>query len=391
MPDFRLNTFVSGFEKSPAIEVVIDAKTGRPRQAGATDAEGKAIQELRETAEKSLYVFAKGILGSNLLTTHLHAEVCDLAQRVPPYRKLFLLPRAHFKSTIFSYAMPIHILIQPRENNIYCPGIDGCNTRVLIANETATNAEHFLRVIAARFDGNKLLRSLWPHRVWENSRRDSKKWNEKELLLPRTEDYPEASIETIGVGGAITSRHYNILIKDDLISIEAANSPLVMQDAIQWHEASRALADDPDTTLEYIVGTRWAVSDLYQYILDNDKSVEPYIRAIVEDGQPILPERFSLLTISRLQREFGVMFPLLYMNSAVDPSLTDFDPEDLRYFDYDGTNIAFKESDLDIQLAKDKGAPLPNVDQLVRGQKLTRETYDMVFSRRHEQIRFRST
>jgi hypothetical protein len=86
------------------------------------------------------------------------------------------------------------------------------------------------------------------------------------------------------VGGAITGAHPNILIKDDLVSIEAANSPTVMQSAIQWHVASRALINSPGC-LEYIIGTRWSVADIYQYILDNDPTVEVVIRSIVEGGQ----------------------------------------------------------------------------------------------------------
>src|SRR3990167_5689641 len=322
-------------EKPPAIEIVVDAKTGRPRQAGAAAAEGRYITEFRERAEGSLFAFAKGVLGLTRLTKTLHREVCRLAMKMPPYRRMFLLPRDHLKTSIFSRAMPIHMLIQSKEHNIYRPGIDGASTRVLLSNETATNAEHFLRWIEGRFETNRLLRALWPHRCWENARRDARKWNEKEMTIPREDDYPEASIETIGVGGAVTSRHYDVLVKDDLISIEAANSQLVMQDAIQWHLASRALMDDPDKSLEYIVGTRWAAQDLYSFIINGgtlgaseyepDHSVEVYNRSAIEDGEPIFPEMFSLNSLYRIQRELGpALFTLLYMNSTANPELSDF-------------------------------------------------------------------
>jgi len=45
--------------------------------------------------------------------------------------------------------------------------------------------------------------------------------------------------------------------------------------AIEWHKASRALLDEYEkesglVSLEWIIGTRWAVFDLYSYIMDND-------------------------------------------------------------------------------------------------------------------------
>jgi len=370
-------------EKPPAIEIVIDAKTGRPRQAGATAAEGRYITEFRERAERSLFAFAKGVLGLNRLTKTLHREVCQRLTRIPPYRKLFLLPRDHLKTSIVSRAMPIHILLQPRENNIYRPGIDGASTRILLSNETATNSEHFLRWIMGRFETNRLLRALWPHRCWENAHRDSRKWSEKEMMIPREDDYPEASIETIGVGGAITSRHYDVLIKDDLISIAAANSQLVMQDAIAWHKASRDLMDDPNKSLEFIIGTRWSAMDLYQDIIDNDPSVEYYCRGAIEDGEAIFPEMFNLETLLQKQKEHGpALFCLLYMNSTANPELVDFDMEELRRFLVNGANITFDEDPRDAAIAAEfnaDGKPTPASD--LRGVPLNKHTLDMVMGR----------
>ena len=340
-------------------EIVLDRRTGEPRQAGTVDPNGHFVLRYRRLAERSLFFFAKAVLKSDRLTKDLHLPVCDFLTKTPPYRKLVLLPRDHLKSRIVAQAMPIHILIQSPERNIYFPGREGADIRILLSNETSTNAEHFLRWIMQNFESQKMLQAFWPHRCWVNPRRDSKKWNEKEMLIPRKEIYPEASIETIGVGGAITSRHYNVLIKDDLISVEAANSVLVMQTAIDWHIASRALFDHPDTSLEFMVGTRWAVHDLYQHIEENDPSVEIYLRAAIENGRPIFPLMFSMETLERKRREFGVLYPLLYLNSAKDPALTDFDLEDLREFRVAGTDIVFDEDERDIVLSERHNAPAP--------------------------------
>jgi hypothetical protein len=364
-------------------EFVIDRKTGQVRQAGASQAMGNYVKEFRSEAEKSLYVFAKGVLGLSRLTNHLHKDSADFLQRIPPYRKLLLLPRDHLKTSICSRSLPIHILIQPKESNCYLPGRDGSESRVLLAAKTSTNAQHQLRWIEGQFENCDILRALWPHRCWNNPRKESRKWSESEMMIPRPVDFPEASIETIGVGGKVTGRHYDIMIKDDLVDIEDANSQIVMQTAIEWHKASRALMDDPDKGLEFILGTRWAVYDLYQEIIDNDPTVETMIRAAVEDGQPIFPEMFGMPTIQRLHRELGPRFMLLYMNNAANPELTDFDAEQIRYFMITADTIRFVEDERDANLAHET----PNMDarstaeQSMRGMRLNRETYDLVKQR----------
>lgn len=382
-----LRDLITAIETAPEAatrEIVDDAPArddgGGLRQAGATPPADEFIDAFRLAATRTLFVFAHGVLGLTRLTPTLHKPICALLQRAPPYRKLLLLPRDHLKSSMVAKALPIHLLIQPQAANGYLPGRHGANTRILLANETATNAEHFLRWVMMKFEGNPLLRRLWPHAVWANARRDSKKWNEKEMLVPRTEDFPEASVETIGVGGAITSRHYDVLIKDDLISVAAANSEVEMETAIEWHRASRALMDDPDKSLEFIVGTRWAVHDLYDYIIETDPTVEVYKRAVVEDGQPIFPEMFSLDTIGRLAEEFGTLFPLLYMNDATDPALTAFDVELLREFRVEGGELVFEEDERDLLLAERHTAPPPRPDAM-RGLPLNAQTWPMVLGR----------
>lgn len=346
-------------------ELVADRKTGRVHQAGAASDEGAAVLDFKADAERSLFVFAKGVLGLDRLTPALHRPLCSWLQRVPPRRKMVLLPRDHLKTSIVSRSLPIHMLIQPKEANAYLAGRDGRDLRILLATETSDLAEAQLDWIEKKFEGNHVLRGLWPHCVWDNARRDTKRWNREAMLIPRTEDFPEASIETVGVAGAVTGHHYDILIKDDLTTLQAANSQPVMETAIQWHEASRALADDPERMLEFIAGTRWAVHDLPGHIIENDPSVDVLVRSVVEDGQPIFPEMFSLATISDLKKRLGTLFPLMYMNEATDPSLVDFNTDWLREFVLDRAGgvlaAVWDADDRDLRLHDRFNAPAPTL------------------------------
>jgi transcription termination factor Rho len=175
------------------------------------------------------------------------------------------------------------------------------------------------------------------------------------MQLPRaaTNDYADPSIRVIGVGGAITGAHPNVLIKDDLVSIEAANSPVVMQTAIDYHISSRALlAPNEDRGLEFIIGTRWAVRDLYEHIQSTDPTVAVKIRSIIENNEPIWKGKVTREYVDALRKEYGAMFYLLYMNSAADPELkvycllVDERPEEVTDFRRSVTaDVRFSSSD----------------------------------------------
>jgi len=361
-------------------EIIVEPKTGRVRQAGTTES-GKFILHLKDRAEKSLYVFDKAILRRhlqpNLMSPKLHGWFCRWLQKVPPYRKMALLPRGHLKSAIVGEALPMHMLIQPDPTeglNPYWPGMSGADMRIFLIGEKQDLMSAHLRFIETQFETNQLLRAFWPHRCWDNPRREAKKWNELEMEVPRHASYPDPSICAAGVGGAMAGKHPNVLIKDDLISLEAANSQTVMETAWETHRTSRPLlAPNEDRGLEYIIGTHWAVGDIYFRIQQQDPSVECVTRSIIEDGMPIW-EHMTLTEIDRLRKEYGPLFYLLYMNSAANPELTDFHPENLRFYTIDNGLLAFDEDERDLILA-DRDGPAPHrpAPDGLRGTVLTPE------------------
>lgn len=377
-------------------EEVIIGPLGKARQAGSAPAYGTDqpwLVQKRQLAEKSLYYFAKAIMGRDYLTHDLHRPVCDWLSKCPPRRKLLLMPREFAKSTLVAHALPIHIQIQPIEDNIYFPGERGLDQRTILMCENADMAKDRIRVIQSVLQENRLVRGLWPHVVWPLGREKTKKWNDLELILPRPNEYPDPSIRGVGVGGAITGAHPSSLIKDDLISFKAMNSPAAMQEAITYHATSRALISRP-TCLEWIIGTRWAVYDLYSEIIEHDPTVEVLIRRYVEDGVAIYPtlpngkEAYPLSRIPDLQKEHGIMWDLFYMNNAAAAGLVDFDMAHARWFeigtDDGGAFLTYEEDGRDAWLADRAGAPMQPVDgtdMRMWGMPLTGETYNVMRSR----------
>jgi len=334
-------------------EIVFDNKTGNLRQAGSLDLNGRFFKAIKARCERDLFFFGKFILGLDKMTSSLHRVICHRVQKTPPYRKLLLIPRDCFKTTIVSKALPIHKFIQPKENNCYWPGHDGLETKILLTCETSDRAKKHVQWVEVHFEKNKLLRSLWPHKIWESPKREARAWNSEQFYLPR--DYrleqSDPSMQGMGVGGAIAGAHPTDLINDDLVSLEAANSESVMTTAIEWQMVSRALMEDQMKSLEYTIGTRWAVNDLYGHMIDEDPTIDVYVRSLLENGESIFPEAFPTSYVNDvMKREYQHMFPLLYMNDPRDSSLVDFKEDLLRFYNINGDYIEYEEDDRDNQI-----------------------------------------
>lgn len=335
-------------------ELVVEKRSGRVRQAGASSAEGKFVVEFKERCEKSLFCFLVGVLNYYFLHPVLHREVCEWLTRVPPYRKMLLMPRGHGKSTIVGRGIPLHAMIQPKDSNLYFEGEPGAHLRLLMIGETEKLSIAHMRVIKSALESNVLLRALWPHLAWANPHRDAKKWSDTEIIIPRDTEFAEPTILATGVGGAVTGLHPNMQIKDDLTTLTAANEPPTMQKAIEYHQDSRALFATPERDIEFITATYWAAYDLPNFVEQNDPTVEVNTdwRQIVTDGQilwPGGPYDFPG-AIERLQQQHQTKFTLLYMNTVAGSNLTDFSLADLRYYEVKGDKLQFNEDDRDLTL-----------------------------------------
>lgn len=395
LPPPATPTSQSREDPAPANEIVIETRTGRVRQAGSDDT-GQWMVEQRLRYEQSLYAFTKGVLKRRLLSPKFHKWFChSLTAEIPPYRKGRLVPRGHLKSSIVSEAVPIHMHIQPAATNIYWKGEPGNELNIILAGEKKDLMSPHLRWVENQWESNQLLRALWPHIAWDNPRRESKKWNEDEMILRRATDYADPSLRVIGVDGAITGAHCKVLIKDDLISLAAANSPTVMKAAIDWHLASRALlAPYEENGLEFLIGTPWAVADLYSHSKKNDPSVEWITRSIVENGRSIWPEQFPPHVVEQLRRDHGVRFYLFYMCSANNPELVDFSKDDLRWYTlHNGETIHFSEDHRDAALATKQHFAQPSeqtsTDNRYRGRRFTPDVQREVFNSRVEYLRMK--
>lgn len=227
------------------------------------------------------------------MTPDFHGVRCAQIDslKLPFGRQLDLWPRGHLKT---------HILTMGKSIQEYLVNND---VRILLASSSIDSAQKNLRKIKQILETNTLLHWLFPECI-PNIKGD--KWAEREATLPRKANHAEPTFKCIGVGGTITGWHFDVLRKDDLIDEKTERSPEVMEKIIDWHLVMKNLLEGPSTGIDHIIGTRWAMFDLYQHIINNEKD---YIVNCFgtwpmdgpDAGKPYWPERFSREALLQLR------------------------------------------------------------------------------------------
>lgn len=301
---------------------------------------------LRARVQRSTYFTAKAILRYRDIMPATHGPMAKFIDDDRYPRKLGLAPRDHLKTSIWTIANCVkRIAANP-------------NIRILLGNETSTNASHFLRRIQAVFDRNELFRWLFPELVQTASERSV--WNQTEMLVPRSEDYPESTIEVIGVGGAVVSRHYDLIKLDDLVGKEASESEEVMKKTIDWYDYCESLLDHPTKSELQNYGTRWAFHDVHSHAEKHeinpdrfysaalirvraDETTDPSVLVLpqqayetTEGWRAFWPERFPVEVLLAIKKKIGSFkFSCQYQNDPRDPDKTTFRQEWLRFYSFD--------------------------------------------------------
>lgn len=197
---------------------------------------------------QSLYLTTKHLLGYRDVTMRTHGEVFRCLE-ARSKRKLIVLPRGCFKSSICSVSYPIWLLI--RDPNI----------RILLDSELYSNSKNLLREIRQH-----LLRKEMGE-LWGGFKSDQ--WNESEITVSqRTAIRKEASITASGIGAEKTGQHYDVIIADDLNSPTNSNTPDGRQKVILHHRYNQAILEPEGTMV--IVGTRYSADDVPGVILSQE-------------------------------------------------------------------------------------------------------------------------
>lgn len=201
--------------------------------------------------KESLYATCKDLLNYNDLNRHAHKEVTD-ALESSTKRKLLILPRGTFKTSIGSVGFPIWLLI----NNP--------NLRIMLDSELYTNSKNRLREIKQHMESERLV-SLFGEFKTRGV------WSESEIIIKqRTKILKEPSIFVSGIGASKTGAHADVIIADDLNSPLNSNTTEGCQKVIDHYRMYTSILD-PNGTL-VVIGTRYAALDVPGFILEQELS-----------------------------------------------------------------------------------------------------------------------
>lgn len=165
-------------------------------------------------------------------------------------RKLIVMPRGTFKSSICSVAYPIWCLLRDPDE------------RILLDSELYSNSKNFLREIKMHLASTALTDIFGEFR-------NPACWNEGEIIIAqRNRVIKEASITASGIGAEKTGQHYDRIIIDDLNSPSNSHTKEGQEKVLMHYKYNTSILE-PNGTMA-IVGTRYAEGDTIGYALRNE-------------------------------------------------------------------------------------------------------------------------
>jgi len=189
-----------------------------------------------------------------------------------PDGHLDLWARDHYKSTQITFAGAIQEILNDPEITIG------------IFSHSKSISRGFVSQIKRELELNTYLKALYAAILYENPAAQSERWSESDGLIVRRKSNPkEATVEGWGlVDGQPISRHYKLMIYDDVVTRESVNTPDQIIRTTEAWELSLSL-EDSRSARKWYIGTRYNYADTYQVIL-NRGAAKPRIHAATHDG-----------------------------------------------------------------------------------------------------------
>lgn len=160
---------------------------------------------------------------------------------------LDLWSRGHYKSTLITFGLTMLDIINNPELTI------------AVLSHTRPIAKGFLVQLKREMEENPILKALFPDIFWEVPHRDSPRWGEDAGIVVRRKSNPkESTVEGWGlIDGQPTSRHFDILIYDDVVTRENVTTGEQVRKTTEALELSMNLAAK-DGKMRFI-GTRYCL------------------------------------------------------------------------------------------------------------------------------------
>ena len=240
-----------------------------------------------------------------------------------PDGHLDLWSREHYKSTIITFAKSIQDLLS-----------DPDNATIGIFSHTRPIAKGFLDQIKRELESNRFLIDLFPDVLFDNPQAESQKWSlDSGIILRRQTNPKEANAEAWGlVDGQPTSKHFSILVYDDVVTRESVTTPEQIKKVTEAWELSLNLGAQGGK--RRYIGTRYHANDTYKTMMDRGSAMPRIYPATHNgkiDGEPVLMSKESL---AEKRRDMGpYTFGTQMLQDPVSDKAMSFKREWLQFYD----------------------------------------------------------
>lgn len=289
-----------------------------------------SIEEVRTACKNSLHFLCTQMLGFQDWDK-VHDDIEKFLNR-KSRKKMILIPRGHLKTSVVTKAYSIQqVLRNP-------------NVRILIANQVWDKAREMLYEIKQMFTDKSDLPKLFGTFV-------SERWREDDIVVrQRTRALAAPTIGTSGVEAELTSSHYDVVILDDLQGLQNYQTPEQREKVKRYYRSMMDLLEPGGLLI--VIGTRWHLDDVYQYIIDEESAYfDVTVRKVIEDGKIIFPRKFNKkfdpVTKSWVETQVPTMdfieylkkrpseeFASQYMNEPIDSENQIFKPTYFKTYDH---------------------------------------------------------
>jgi len=322
-------------------------------------------EDKKKKALVSFWTFVDliGFHGGRHQFSKCHKELTDWAlDGNRSSRRLVLMPRGHYKSTLLAVARTLWRLYQ------------NPNIRIFIGSADFALSKSIIREIKTYLEDEELQEKLWNNRPHKEGRlvphmdkvgkqrrqshdteADDKKivWRADAIQVVRDDILKEPSVVAGSVGSTATGFHYDEVIFDDVVNFENIDTEAKRDKLFRWIYDMESVLDPRqfdeelyerfqkieksnqrlgffksscylgDTVLA--VGTRYDPEDYYQHIIDNQEALgfEVFERNIYQNGSDnskgyLFPEKFTEAMENRLRASMSDRrFASQYLNQII--------------------------------------------------------------------------
>lgn len=290
------------------------------------------VARLRNLARTDLYFLLRYVCGRADIERQWLFERCREVQ-AEPNGYLDLWSREHYKSTIITFGLSILDILATHGDD----PIRGPEVTIGMFSHTRPIAKAFLRQIKLELERNTLLKSIFPDILHENVNK-AERWSEDNGIVVKRKGNPkEATVEAWGlIDGQPTSKHYNILLYDDVVTRESVTTPEMIKKTTEAYQLSDNLGTEGGS--KRLVGTRYHFADTYREIIASG-AVKVRQYPCTHDGtETFTPENCVLMspeTLIAKRRNQGIYtFGTQMLLNPKGDALQGFQESWLRFLNY---------------------------------------------------------